>query len=264
MNIQAVIFDWAGTTIDYGSQAPIFAFQQAFKTAGIYLTVAEIRRDMGLDKAQHIRKIMALPDVQTTWQQLYHRVPTATDRDQIYHDFKQRLLTELPNFSQLKPGMAAVITYLTDNQLPYGTTSGYDADMLKIVLPVAAEQGYQPHINVTSEQTNGVGRPAAAMLAHACDLLGVTDRQTALKVGDSINDILEAKNAGCLSVGMVDGSNLMGLTEAEFAALTPVEQADARQMVRDQYQGVQADFILTSMAELPALIATLNREGEKL
>jgi len=259
MTIQAVVFDWAGTTIDYGSQAPIFAFQQAFKAAGITLTVAEIRRDMGLDKAQHIRKIMALPDVQKTWQQLYHRDPTATDREQLYHDFKQRLLSELPNFAKLKPGMASVITYLTDHQLPFGTTSGYDADMLNIVLPVAAEQGYRPSVNVTSEQTKGVGRPAAAMLARACDLLAVTDRAQVLKVGDSINDILEAKNAGCLGVGLVDGSNLMGLTEAEFSALTPAEQTTARQHVSDQYHGVQADFVLTSIAELPDLITTLNQ-----
>jgi len=54
----------------------------------------------------------------------------------------------------------------------------------------------------------------------------------------------------------------MGLTEAEFAALTPAEQATARQHVSDQYHDVQADFVLTSIAELPDLITTLNQSDE--
>ncbi|EPG3925851.1 phosphonoacetaldehyde hydrolase, partial [Acinetobacter baumannii] len=29
--IQAVVFDWAGTTVDFGSRAPILAFMALFK-----------------------------------------------------------------------------------------------------------------------------------------------------------------------------------------------------------------------------------------
>lgn len=54
--IQAVVFDWAGTTIDYGSQAPIIAFKQAFAHFDIHIPTAEIRQDVGLDKLTHIKK----------------------------------------------------------------------------------------------------------------------------------------------------------------------------------------------------------------
>lgn len=40
--IEAVIFDWAGTTVDYGSLAPVIAFKKAFKDVGIELTDSEI------------------------------------------------------------------------------------------------------------------------------------------------------------------------------------------------------------------------------
>ena len=33
--IEAVIFDWAGTTVDYGSFAPVVAFAKAFEKFGI-------------------------------------------------------------------------------------------------------------------------------------------------------------------------------------------------------------------------------------
>lgn len=33
--IEAVIFDWAGTTVDYGCFAPVQAFKDAFNAYGI-------------------------------------------------------------------------------------------------------------------------------------------------------------------------------------------------------------------------------------
>ena len=41
--IEAVIFDWAGTTVDFGSFAPVQAFIKAFEEFGITPTVDEVR-----------------------------------------------------------------------------------------------------------------------------------------------------------------------------------------------------------------------------
>jgi len=259
MTIQAVIFDWAGTTIDYGSRAPIVAFQKAFENVGIKISEAEIRQDMGLDKYTHIHKIINLPAVQNDWQARFQVLPTSDDCDRIYLDFKDILLASLTDFAQLKPGMTATIDYMNTNQIAYGTTTGYDAEMLAIVLPIAANQGYQPTVNITSEQTNGIGRPAPAMLELACDQLEIKDYTTVLKVGDSINDILEGQNADAITVGLIDGSNLMGLSQTEFEALTTAEQTELRMKITAQYEAVGADHILQSMADLPALIDMINQ-----
>ena len=37
--IQGVIFDWAGTTVDFGCFAPVSAFVEAFRKAGIDVTL---------------------------------------------------------------------------------------------------------------------------------------------------------------------------------------------------------------------------------
>ena len=37
--IKAVIFDWAGTTVDYGCMAPVQAFVEVFKQYGIEPTM---------------------------------------------------------------------------------------------------------------------------------------------------------------------------------------------------------------------------------
>ncbi|AVK64488.1 phosphonoacetaldehyde hydrolase [Lactobacillus sp. CBA3606] len=259
MTIKALIFDWAGTTVDYGSRAPIVAFQQAFANVGVEISEAEIRQDMGLDKYTHIHKIINLPLVQNNWQARFQVLPSHDDCERIYQDFKTILLASLTDFATLKPGMPAVIDYLDQHQIAYGTTTGYDAEMLAIVAPIAAKQGYRPSVNITSAQTNGIGRPAPAMLELACDQLAVTDPATVLKIGDSINDILEGQNANVRTVGIVDGSNLMGSSQAEFEALTFAEQTARRAKVTADYQAAGADYILQSMVDLPSLLTTINQ-----
>ena len=39
MDIELVIMDWAGTTVDYGCFAPVYAFEKAFKEVGIVPTM---------------------------------------------------------------------------------------------------------------------------------------------------------------------------------------------------------------------------------
>ena len=46
--IEAVIFDWAGTTVDYGCFAPVQAFVEVFKHFGIEPTMDEVREPMGM------------------------------------------------------------------------------------------------------------------------------------------------------------------------------------------------------------------------
>jgi phosphonoacetaldehyde hydrolase len=45
--IQAVIFDWAGTMIDFGSFAPMGVFVEAFRKFGVEATIEEARAPDG-------------------------------------------------------------------------------------------------------------------------------------------------------------------------------------------------------------------------
>ena len=56
--IQAVVFDWAGTTVDFGSRAPILAFMALFKDNKVEITVEEARAPMGLEKRDHITAVL--------------------------------------------------------------------------------------------------------------------------------------------------------------------------------------------------------------
>ena len=48
--VRAVIFDWAGTTVDFGCFAPAVSMIQAFRANGLVLTMEEARGPMGLEE----------------------------------------------------------------------------------------------------------------------------------------------------------------------------------------------------------------------
>ena len=73
--IVAVIFDWAGTLVDYGSRAPMGAFVETFAEFGVEITIEEARGPMGMAKRPHIAALCALPRVRAAWATRHGRRP---------------------------------------------------------------------------------------------------------------------------------------------------------------------------------------------
>ena len=55
MKIEGIIFDWAGTTVDYGCFAPVQAFAEVLHGFGMEVTMEETRKPMGMLKRDHIK-----------------------------------------------------------------------------------------------------------------------------------------------------------------------------------------------------------------
>jgi phosphonoacetaldehyde hydrolase len=81
--VRAVIFDWAGTAIDYGSIAPVDAFVELFRRHGVRVTASEARRPMGSYKKDHIRLILGMSAVAEQWKRLRARAPSLDDVEQL-------------------------------------------------------------------------------------------------------------------------------------------------------------------------------------
>lgn len=88
--------------------------------------------------------------------------------------------------------------------------------------------------------------------------LAIPSVDEVVKVGDTIADIKEGVNAKVWSVGLVTGSNEMGLTEEEYAARPAAEWESLKREVRERMFAAGADFVLDSIAELPACIEKIN------
>ena len=62
--VQAVIFDWGGTTVDFGCLAPAMVFVNIFRRQGIEISMAQAREPMGMHKRDHISAIARMSAVE--------------------------------------------------------------------------------------------------------------------------------------------------------------------------------------------------------
>ena len=65
--IKAVVFDWAGTMVDFGCRAPVEALIAAFTVEGVALSAEAARQEMGMAKRAHVAAILANPAVVRDW-----------------------------------------------------------------------------------------------------------------------------------------------------------------------------------------------------
>ncbi len=231
--LQAVILDWAGTTVDYGSLSPIRAMQYVFRQRGIEVSDDEVRRDMGLLKKDHIRSLLRLARVREAWQQHSGRPPEESDVEQLYAEFQPIQLARLDRDSDVIPGVTEALERMRRRGLKIGSTTGYTRPMLEVLLKRAATQGYAPDCSLVPDDVGG-GRPLPWMCYEIAVRLKVFPLESFVKVGDTIVDTEEGLNAGMWTVGVVRTGNMVGLTQAEFAALSTAEQARRLQAGRER------------------------------
>ena len=257
--IEAVIFDWAGTTVDYGCFAPVQAFVAAFEEYGITPTLDEVREPMGMLKRDHIRTMMNMERIHEEWKRVHGRDFTEEDVEQVYLTSEKSLLKIVNQFADPKPHVLETVKILREKGIKIGSTTGYTDEMMEIVVPEAAQKGYSPDCWFSPNSVSNFGRPYPYMIFENLKKLEVTSVAAAVKVGDTVSDIKEGLAAGMLSLGIVEGSSVMGLTEAEYAALSPEEQAGRRRKVEEKFLAAGASAVLRNLSELPAYLEGLER-----
>lgn len=225
--IQAVIFDWAGTTVDYGCFAPVQAFQEAFAHHGVPVTLEETRKPMGMLKRDHIRTMLRMERIARAWEETHGRPAGEEDVEAVYAQFEPKLFSILDQFSTPKPFAVETAAALREMGLKIGSTTGYTDSMMHIVVPKAAQLGYAPDFWISPDGVGGKGRPYPYMIFENLKALEVSGVKNAVKVGDTVSDIQEGVSAGVWSVGVVEGSSVLGLSQGEYEALPPEERRAA-------------------------------------
>lgn len=256
--ISCVIMDWAGTAVDYGCFAPLNAFLKVFsEEKGIDITYRQAREPMGLLKIDHIKAILNMPEVQDKFRARYNRDWNMEDVNGMYQSFEKHLFASLRNFTTPIPGVLDTMQALREQGIRIGSTTGYTAAMMDVVRPDAAAKGYVVDNLVTPDDVPA-GRPAPYMIYRNMIDLAIPSVEQVVKVGDTIADIKEGVNAKVWSVGIVTGSNEMGLTEEEYNRLSAGELAELKREVRERMLNAGAHFVLDNITELPACIEKLN------
>ncbi len=255
--IKLVVFDWAGTTVDYGSSAPMVVFDEVFSDAGIKLTRNEINGPMGMEKKAHIRSLLSLETSTKQWKEKYGRAWNDEDVENLYQHFESRLADVVAEYSVPINGVVETVAKLREMDIKIGSTTGYTSEMMKNVIPSAKKSGYNPDCVVTPDIT-GMGRPSPFMLYECMRKTKVYPTKAVVKVGDTITDILEGKNAGAWSIGILTASNLLGLSEDEYNTIDSYELERHKNEATKKYLDAGADMVIDSIRELPEAIEEIN------
>ena len=126
--------------------------------------------------------------------------------------------------------------------------------MMEIVTKEAAKAGYKPDCWFSPDSTGHMGRPYPYMIFKNMEALKVTGVDKVMKVGDTLSDIREGKNAGVFTVGIIEGSSEMGLTKEEYAALSPEEREAKVKAVTKRYMDAGADAVVQDIRGVLELI----------
>lgn len=265
--VEAIIFDWAGTVVDFGSLAPTSIFVQAFKQQFDFeLSLDEARQPMGLGKWDHIRALGNLSTVDQRWQQQFGHRMTDAEVDALYHAFMPLQQAKVVDHAQPIAGALACIEQLRSQGIKIGSCSGYPRPVMDILIDAAAAHGYRPdHVVATDDYPQG-GRPGATMALANAMALQVSSVGHCVKVDDAVPGIAEGLNAGMWTVALTDTGNEMGLTANEYAQLDEAQRSARRQPIIAKFQQAGAHYCIESIADLLPVIADINQriaQGER-
>lgn len=255
--IKAVVLDWAGTMVDHGCRAPVMALQHVFAQAGIAVSEAEARADMGRAKRDHIRAMLAAPRIAAAWRDAYREAPNETDVERLHDAVEPLMRGAAKDCAALIPGAVETAARLREAGVPIGSCTGYTRSMMADILPLAAEQGYAPDVVVCAGET-AAGRPSPLMLWKILLEFGVWPASACVKVDDAPVGIAEGKAAGVWTIGLAASGNGVGLAREALLALPTRERTERIAAAANELRSVGADYVVDSVADLWPLLETVS------
>ena len=263
--LQAVLLDWAGTTMDFGCVAPAVVFVEVFKRQAVPISMDEARAPMGAHKRVHIQRITQLDSVRARWREKHGFAPTEADVDRMFEEFVPLQLRCLSDYSQLIPGTLEAVKAIRQRGCKIGSTTGYTTEMMKINLRDAKRQGYEPDSTVCASDVPA-GRPYPYMCLQNVISLGVSPVEACVKVDDTRPGVEEGLNSGMWTIGLAVSGNEIGLSLAEWNKLDKSEQERKRQAANMRMYQAGAHYVVDSITDiLPCLddIEARLARGEK-
>lgn len=209
--IQLVVFDMAGTTVtDHHEVERCFA--EAAAETGLIVNNERILAMQGLAK----RYVF-----QTLWQEqlgeVHPHVPTHVDVS--YASFTRILENHyLTNGATPTEGCLEAFSFLREHGIQIALTTGFYRKVTNIILNnlgwlEGLDEQYVGstestiQASITSDEVER-GRPYPYMIERAMQLLGVSDPQAVVNVGDTPSDLLSGKAAGVgLNLGVTNGTH---------------------------------------------------------
>lgn len=256
--LEAVIFDWAGTVLDFGSFAPTQVLVESFNSIGVPISLTEARAPMGLAKWDHIKAVGQMPTVAARWYAKFEREMQDSDVDDIYALFMPMQIEHVGRFSQPIRGALQTIAYLRQRGLKIGSCTGYPRAVMDKLIPIAEQYGFQPDYVVAADDLTAGARPGPWMALENVNALAIGHVCACVKVDDTVPGIAEGLNAGMWTVGLAVSGNEVGLTQEEWDGLDAARQRQLRAHAKFKLAQAGAHYVIDTIADLPGVIEQIE------
>lgn len=257
--LELVVLDWAGTAVDHGSLAPVGVFLEVFRREGVEVTVAEGREPMGVHKREHIRRMSVMPRIAQAWRDAHDGADcTPDDVDRMYAAATPIQMACLPDYATPITGVIDLIERLRARGIKVGSTTGYNRQMLDVLEPASAAQGYAPDAAMAASEASA-GRPYPYLCWTMADRLGASHAAACVKVGDTIVDVEAGLAAGFWTVGVATTGNLVGLDEAAWDALSDDEKEALAIPARKVLADAGPHYVIDRVTDLDAVLDDIER-----
>jgi HAD superfamily hydrolase (TIGR01549 family) len=208
-DVQAFLFDLDGTLVDSVYQH-VLAWREALEEAGIELAVWRIHRRIGMSGGLLAHAIL---------RETGHQV-TAEEAARLQKIHAEAYARQVGQIRPL-PGARDLLAYLSKTKVPWAiATSG----RLESARPTLRVLGVGPEVPVVTRDQVDHAKPDPDLFLAAAERLGVQIGDSVV-VGDSVWDLLAARRARALGVGLLSGG--YGQDELERAGAYRVYQDPA-------------------------------------
>jgi phosphonoacetaldehyde hydrolase len=209
---------------------------------------------MGAHKKDHIRMMLEDSNLEEKWRRS-HAVPW--DLDTLYEEFVPLQLRAIRAQARVIPGVVETAAKLLEMGIRVGGTTGYTRQMMDVLEPEAAAQGFSVEAGVCADEVPA-GRPAPWMALRAAMLLNAWPISGCVKVGDTVTDVEEGRNAGMWTVAVTKTGNEIGLSEEETAALPAVEMERRLEAARHKMLQAGVHYVIDSVGDLLPVIEDIE------
>jgi len=220
----AFLFDLDGTLIDSVYQN-VIAWRNALARQDVDLSVWRIHRRIGMSGGLFVSALLRETG----------RFLSDQEIDSLMTDHAAEYMAQLGSVTAL-PGARDLLAALTEQAVPWAIATSGRAAVARLALPLLGLPDDAPM--VTRDMVRHA-KPDPDLFLAAAALIGV-DPQAAWVVGDSVWDMLAARRARALGIGLLSGG--YGREELERAGAYRVYADPAELLVRADEVGVRSLF----------------------
>jgi phosphonoacetaldehyde hydrolase len=191
--LEAVLFDVIGTTVVENDPNTIMnCFEKAFQDIGAFFPAEFVRSNRGKDKSEMISLVIEKQGLQRSL------IP------KVFASFQLNVENRVDNFVA-HPAANELFKFLKSNRIKIGLGTGLSRRIFKAIANASGlDLKSVDYVSTLSEMTQP--RPDPEMIFHMMRKLKISRKNSFLKIGDTVADIEEGKNAGVLTAVVLAGT----------------------------------------------------------